>query len=146
MLGNKKMIDAIDRVILGELEEDSRKSYSDIAKVVGKTEATVRRRIKKMIKNNVIDKFTIDYDLNNHPKVYATVKIEPDFKDIKRIIKELNQIEEVTNVWRLSGDCGILITVEMTSIEDFNPIIEGKISQINGMKIVETCFITDIIK
>jgi len=140
------MIDAIDRVILGELEEDSRKSYSDIAKVVGKTEATVRRRIKKMIKNNVIDKFTIDYDLNNHPKVYATVKIEPDFKDIKRIIKELNQIEEVTNVWRLSGDCGILITVEMTSIEDFNPIIEGKISQINGMKIVETCFITDIIK
>jgi DNA-binding Lrp family transcriptional regulator len=140
------MPDAIDLVILEELKEDSRKSYRDIADVVGKTEATVRRRVKKMIKNNIIEKFTIDYDVNTHPKVYATVKIEPDFKDIKRIIKQLNQIEEITTIWRLSGDCGLLTRLEISSIEDFNPIIEGKISQIEGLKIVETCFITDIIK
>ncbi|MFX1297398.1 MAG: Lrp/AsnC family transcriptional regulator [Promethearchaeota archaeon] len=146
MLKNNIMIDAIDRVILEELKEDSRKSYSDIGEVVEKTEATVRRRVKKMIKKDVINKFTIDYDLNHHHKVHATIKIEPDFKDIKRIIKELNQIDEITNIWRLSGDCGILITLEMPSIEDFNPIIEGKITQINGIKIIETCFITDIIK
>jgi len=30
--------------------------------------------------------------------------------------------------------------------EEFNPLIEGKISQIDGIKIIETCFITDIIK
>jgi DNA-binding Lrp family transcriptional regulator len=146
MFGNNKMIDEIDRVIIEELNEDSRKSYSDIAKVVGKTEATVRRRVKKMIKKDVINKFTIEYELNNNPKVHATVKIEPDFKNIKKIIKELNQIEEITNIWRLSGDCGLLITLEMPTIEDFNPLIEGKISQINEIKILETCFITDIIK
>lgn len=140
------MLDAIDLTILEELKEDSRKSYSDIAEIVGKTEATVRRRVKKMIKNKVIERFTIDFDLNNHPKVHATVKIEPDFKDVKRIIKELSQIEEITNIWRLSGDCGVLVKIEMPSIEEFNPIIEGKVSQIDGIKIIETCFITDIIK
>jgi len=140
------MLDTIDLVILEELKEDSRKSYSDIAEVVGKTEATIRRRVKKMIKNDIIQKFTIDYNVNKHPKVHATVKIEPDFKDIKRILKKLNQIEEITKIWRLSGDCGLLIKIEMTSIEDFNPIIEGKVSQIEGLKIIETCFITDIIK
>jgi DNA-binding Lrp family transcriptional regulator len=140
------MLDAIDLTILEELKEDSRKSYSEIADVVGKTEATVRRRVKKMIKNDVINKFTIEYDVNSHPKVHATVKIEPDFKDIKRIINELIQIEEITTIWRLSGDCGLLIKIEMPSIEDFNPIIEGKVSQINGIKIIETCFITDLIK
>ncbi len=51
-----------------------------------------------MIKNNIIDKFTIDYEVNKHSKVHATVKIEPDFKDIKRIIKGLNQIEEIKNI------------------------------------------------
>ncbi|MFW9827881.1 MAG: Lrp/AsnC family transcriptional regulator [Candidatus Thorarchaeota archaeon] len=140
------MLDAIDLTILEELKKDSRSSYSDIANVVGKTEATVRRRVKKMLKNNIINKFTIDYDLATHPKVHATVKIEPDFKDVKRIINELIKIEEISTIWRLSGDCGLLIKVEMPSIEDFNPIIEEKVSQINGIKIIETCFITDIIK
>ena len=141
-----KMIDAIDLKILEELNEDSRRSYSNIAEVVGKTEATIRRRVKKMIKKNIINKFTIEYDLVNQPKVHATVKIEPNFKEIKKIINYLKNIEEVKNIWRLSGDCGFLIKLEISSIEAFNPLIEGKISQIEGIKIIETCFITDIIK
>ncbi|TFG06999.1 MAG: Lrp/AsnC family transcriptional regulator [Promethearchaeota archaeon] len=140
------MVDAIDLKILEELEDDSRKSYNDIAGVVGKTEATVRRRVKKLIEEEVIKKFTIMYELNNKAKVQATIKIEPDFKNIKRILNELTQIEEVTDVWRLSGDCGVFIKIEVPSIEEFNPLIEGKISRIEGLKIIETCFITDIIK
>jgi DNA-binding Lrp family transcriptional regulator len=140
------MLVVIDLVILEELKEDSRKSYSEIAKVVGKTEATIRCRVKKMIKNEIIDKFTIEYDIENHPKVHATIKIEPNFKDIKKILKELKHIDDITHIWRLSGDCGLLIKLEISSIEEFNPLIERKISQINGIKIIETCFITDVIK
>jgi len=140
------MIDANDLKILEELKEDSRRSYSNIAEVVGKTEVTIRCRVKKLIKKNIINKFTIEYDLVNHPKVHAIVKIEPDFKEIKKIIKYLKNIEEVTKIWRLSGDCGFLIKLEIPSIEAFNPLIEGKVSQIEGIKIIETCFITDIIK
>ncbi|MGV9197912.1 MAG: Lrp/AsnC family transcriptional regulator [Promethearchaeia archaeon] len=140
------MVDVVDLKILEELKEDGRRSYSDISEVVGKTEATVRRRVKKMVKKGIIEKFTIKYNLNDKPKIKATIKIEPDFKDIKRILHELTSIEEVTDIWRLSGDCGIFVKVEIDSIEQFNPLIEKKISQIENAKIVETCFITDIIK
>jgi len=58
----------------------------------------------------------------------------------------LKKIEEISCIWRLSGDCGLFMKVEIPSIEQFNPLIEDKISQIAGIKIVETCFITDIIK
>ncbi|MEJ2249711.1 MAG: Lrp/AsnC family transcriptional regulator [Candidatus Lokiarchaeota archaeon] len=138
--------DAIDQKILEELKRDGRKSYNDISEVVGKTEATVRRRVKKMTKKGIIKKFTILYELNTKPKTRATVKIEPDFKEIKNILKELKKIEEITDIWRLSGDCGLFIKVEIPSIEQFNPLIEEKISPIPGVKIMETCFITDIIK
>jgi DNA-binding Lrp family transcriptional regulator len=139
-------LDAIDIQILDELKKDSRKSFNIIADGVGKTEATVRRRVNKLIEDNVIRKFTIDYSINSKPRTQATVKIEPDFKEIKNILKELEAIDEVTNIWRLSGNCGIFIKVEIESIEKFNPLIEEKISQIKGCKIIETCFITDIIK
>ncbi|MHA1803502.1 MAG: Lrp/AsnC family transcriptional regulator [Promethearchaeota archaeon] len=140
------MVDVIDQKILEELEKNSRASYSDIAQVVGRTEATIRRRVHRLIKKNIIKKFTIEYELNSKPKVRATVKIEPDFKNIKRILKELSEIEEITDIWRLSGDCGLLLKLEIPSMEDFNPILEGKISTIEGIRIIETCFITDVIK
>ncbi|MHA1191253.1 MAG: Lrp/AsnC ligand binding domain-containing protein, partial [Promethearchaeota archaeon] len=63
-----------------------------------------------------------------------------------RILSELRNIEEINVIWRLSGDCGLLMKVDIPSIEKFNPLIEDKISRIQGIKIIETCFITDIIK
>ncbi|TFG07008.1 MAG: Lrp/AsnC family transcriptional regulator [Promethearchaeota archaeon] len=141
-----KIMDAIDIKILEELKEDARRSFSDIAEDVGKTEATIRRRVKKLVKKDIIKKFTIQYQIDNKTKVRATIKIEPDFKNIKQILRQLSQIEEITDIWRLSGDCGIFIKIEIPTIEDFNPLLEGKISQIDGIKIIETCFITDIIK
>ena len=136
-------MDIVDIRILELLKENSRMSFNDISENVGKTEATVRRRVKKLTDEGVIKKFTIDYSIDNKPRTRATVKVEPDFKEIKRILKELLEIEEITDVWRLSG---LFMKVEIGSIELFNPLIEEKISQIKGIKIVETCFITDVIK
>ena len=140
------IMDVIDLKILEELKDNSRISFNDISQRVGKTEATVRRRVKKLEDEGIIKKYTIEYTINSKPKTRATVKIEPDFKEIKSIMKELIEIEEITDIWRLSGDCGLFIKVEIPSIEQFNPLIEEKISQIKGVKIMETCFITDIIK
>ncbi|MFX1363538.1 MAG: Lrp/AsnC family transcriptional regulator [Promethearchaeota archaeon] len=139
-------MDIVDLKILELLKENSRMSFNDISQNVGKTEATIRRRVKRLTEEGIIKKFTIDFNIDNKPRTRATVKVEPDFKEIKRILKELLDIEEITDIWRLSGDCGLFMKVEIPSIEQFNPLIEEKISQIKGVKIVETCFITDVIK
>ncbi|MFX0012198.1 MAG: Lrp/AsnC family transcriptional regulator [Candidatus Hermodarchaeota archaeon] len=139
-------IDPIDIKILEELKKDGRKSFKEISDIIDKTEATVRRRVNKMQDEGTIKRFTVEYELDSKPKTSATIKVEPDFKDIKRILQELIKIEEITSIWRLSGDCGLFMKVDIPSIEQFNPLIEDKISQIAGIKIVETCFITDIIK
>ena len=139
-------MDLVDLKILEELKNNSRMSYNEISERISKTEATVRRRVQKLKDDGVIKRFTIDYEVDSKPKVSATIKIEPDFKDIKRILSELRNVEEINVIWRLSGDCGLLMKVDIPSIEQFNPLIEEKISRIQGIKIIETCFITDIIK
>ena len=141
-----KKLDLIDLKILEELKNNSRISFNEISQKVDKTEATVRRRVKRLVEEGVIKHFTIEYDINTTQKISATIKADIDFKDIKRILKELKEIEEITDIWRLSGDCGLIMKVDISSIEEFNPLIEEKISQIQGIKIIETCFITDIIK
>ena len=141
-----KKLDLLDHKIIEELKNNSRISFSDISQKIDKTEATVRRRVKKLIEEGVITRFTIDFNVDSKQSISATIKAIPDFKDIKRILKQLRDIEEIKHIWRLSGDCGLLMKVDISTIDKFNPLIEEKISQIQGIKIVETCFITDIIK
>ena len=136
----------MDHKIIEELKNNSRISFSDISQKIDKTEATVRRRVKKLLEEGIITRFTIDFNVDSKQSISATIKAIPDFKDIKRILKQLREIEEIKHIWRLSGDCGLLMKVDIPSIDMFNPLIEEKISQIQGIKIVETCFITDIIK
>jgi DNA-binding Lrp family transcriptional regulator len=141
-----KKLDLLDHKIIEELKNNSRISFSDISQKIDKTEATVRRRVKKLLEEGIITRFTIDFNIDSKQSISATIKAIPDFKDIKRILKELRGIEEIKHIWRLSGDCGLLMKVDISTIDKFNPLIEEKISQIQGIKIVETCFITDIIK
>ncbi|MBY8992662.1 MAG: Lrp/AsnC family transcriptional regulator [Candidatus Lokiarchaeota archaeon] len=141
-----KKLDLLDHKIIEELKNNSRISFSDISQKIDKTEATVRRRVKKLREDGIITRFTIDFNIDSKQSISATIKAIPDFKDIKRILKQLRDIEEIKHIWRLSGDCGLLMKVDISTIDKFNPLIEEKISQIQGIKIVETCFITDIIK
>lgn len=143
----KAHLDLIDRNIITILKTDARTSYRKIAEDIGKTEATVRRRVNRMIKDRIIKKFTIVLDeksLDNPTK--ATIKIAPDLNKIKNIIDEFLKIDEITDIWRLSGDCGLFIRVEIPSIEYLDPLIEERISAINGIQIKETCFVTKEIK
>lgn len=141
-----KKLDLIDLKIIEELKANSRISFNEISQKIEKTEATVRRRVKRLRDEDFITRFTIEYDIDTKQSISATIKAVPDFKEIKRILKDLRSIEEIKNIWRLSGDCGLLMKVDIPSIDKFNPLIEEKISQIEGIKIIETCFITDIIK
>ena len=143
----KPHIDLIDRNIISILKNDARTSYRQIADEIGKTEATVRRRVNRMIRDQIIKKFTIVLDekrLDNPTK--ATIKIQPDLNKIKSITEELLKIDAITDIWRLSGDCGVFVRVELPSLEHLDPLIEDQISKISGVSIKETCFVTKEVK
>ena len=82
----KPNIDSIDRHIIKLLQQDARTSYRSIAEKIGKTEATVRRRVTRLLKDGIIKRFTIvldDQKLDNPTR--ATIKIQPDLNQIKKI-------------------------------------------------------------
>ena len=61
-------MDIVDLKILELLKENSRMSFNDISQNVGKTEATIRRRVKKLTEEGIIRKFTIDFNIDNKPE------------------------------------------------------------------------------
>jgi len=53
-------IDNIDKKIIDQLKLNGRLPYKRIADIIGISEATVRRRLKRMIDEEYIEKFTIN--------------------------------------------------------------------------------------
>ncbi len=57
---NRRLFDYYDRRILELLEQNSRTPCTEIARIVGVSEGTVRRRINDLIDNGIIIRFTIE--------------------------------------------------------------------------------------
>ena len=55
-------LDDKDKQILNLLQKNSRRSFTEIAKYLDVSEATVRYRVKKLIDAGVINKFTVLLD------------------------------------------------------------------------------------
>ena len=50
----KSHLDEISKLIVEELQHDGRKSYAEIGKVVGLSEAAVRQRVQKLTESKVL--------------------------------------------------------------------------------------------
>ena len=54
-----KRLDDIDSDIITMLQKDGRRSFSEIAEAVKRTEVTIRRRVKRLQDEGYIRRFTV---------------------------------------------------------------------------------------
>ena len=50
----RSQLDDVSKKIIEQLQQDGRKSYSEIGKVVGLSEAAVRQRVQKLTESGVM--------------------------------------------------------------------------------------------
>ena len=91
---------------------------------------------KETLKQVDADSKKIADHLNKSAKIPCKVVFKP----------VLTTPDAITDIWRLSGDCGLFVRVELPSLEHLDPLIEDHISKIPGVQIKETCFVTREVK
>jgi DNA-binding Lrp family transcriptional regulator len=114
------MIPQKDTKIIAELRKNSRATVRDIAKATSMRPSTVHQRIKRLMKDKVIEKFTIK--LNNKAAeenfvVFMLVKTEKDLDD--RVFSN-HHIKEVFGV---TGEYDLMMKLKFKDIEEFNEFI-----------------------
>ena len=73
-------IDRLDLRIIRSLNNNARKPYKTIAEELDVSDATIRKRIKKMVQQGIIKQFIvlIDYEkIGRVVKAFITLKINP---------------------------------------------------------------------
>ncbi|HJM29083.1 MAG: Lrp/AsnC family transcriptional regulator [Acidimicrobiales bacterium] len=109
-------MDELDKEILMQLKEDSRRSVTEISKAIGRSHSATRVRLANLIESEVISRFTIElanYKEEMMPKGFVDVVL-PNGAKADRIASALADVEEVTDISLVTGkyNCQLLIQCE----------------------------------
>ena len=121
-------IDALDMKIIRALQADARKPIVHIAEEVDANEATVRRRIDKLLKDGIVERFTVVLDyhkLGRVIKAFIGLRVEP--AKLKAIAEHLAKHPDTQVVYRTSGDTDIVTEVILERMEDLNAFLEEEL-------------------
>jgi len=127
-------VDKIDQKILSELSEDSSISIPKLAEKINANSSVVYSRIKRLLKNKLIERFTIEV---NDKKLGYGVKsltgINMDSKQRDNVIQELFKIPGVREVSEVTGRFDILVTMYAENLSDMYRIVSDNIGTIQGV-------------
>ena len=135
--GNAVVLDDVSKAIIEELQQDGRRSYAAIGKVVGLSEAAVRQRVQRLIDNGVMQVVAVTDPLELGFARQAMIGIRVK-GDLDRIADDLAELEEVDYVVVTAGSYDLLVEVVCESDEALLHVLSSKIRTIPGVESTET--------
>ena len=138
------MVDDLDNQIIEILGLDGRMSNASIARNLGVSEGTIRRRLNILKDQGII---SIKVVLNPNylaSETEAIIGIQVDLPVIREVVLKLNEIEEIRWVNITSGAFDIFVNVSTKSLSDLLVLLQNKIGKIDGVKKIETFTTLDV--
>jgi len=120
-----KGLDDKDKKILEMLIEDSRRPYREIAEKIGLSESSIRKRVVKLQEEGVIEKFTIQIRRDDDVPIIAFITVMPKSEtNIKDLLRETQLLPQCEEVYKMTGQCGVLIKASILNVNELDALIE----------------------
>ncbi len=130
-------LDDVSKAIIEQLQQDGRRSYAAIGKVVGLSEAAVRQRVQRLIDGGVMQVVAVTDPLELGFARQAMVGIRVT-GSLDAVADALAELPEVDYVVITAGAYDLLVEVVCESDEHLLQLISGRIRTIVGVVSTET--------
>jgi Lrp/AsnC family transcriptional regulator, regulator for asnA, asnC and gidA len=131
------VLDEVSKGIIEQLQQDGRRSYAAIGKVVGLSEAAVRQRVQRLVDSGVMqvvavtDPLELGFARQAMVGIRVTGALEP-------VADALAELPEVDYVVITAGQYDVLAELVCESDDHLLSLISGKIRNIDGVISTET--------
>tara|TARA_B100000959_G_C14725010_1_gene518527 strand:+ start:100 stop:534 length:435 start_codon:yes stop_codon:yes gene_type:complete len=120
--------------ILSELSNDASISVPKLAKKINTNTSVVYSRIKRLLKQKLIQRFTIDVnDKELGYGVKSVTGINMDSKKRDNIIDSLFNIDGVREISEVTGRFDIMVTMYARNLNEMHKVVSEKIGKIDGI-------------
>ncbi len=128
-LGEFDPMDDVDRKIMAILRDNARESFTNMAEAVGTSEGTVRARVKRLMDEGTIRKFTIR-TAGSNVKALIEVSVTNNVNTAE-VAAKIRAWDGVESVWEVTGENDIVVVADCPNTSDLNGIID-KIREVPG--------------
>lgn len=116
--------DKVDEKIIEYLKEDSRESFVDIGKKLKLSESAVRRRVKQLVDNGTIKRFTLELGEENATSAIVLVSVD-SATDTSKVSSKLKTLDGVKTVYEITGQYDITTIISASNISEINNSIDA---------------------
>jgi Lrp/AsnC family transcriptional regulator for asnA, asnC and gidA len=134
LLTKKTQLDNIDYRLIQDLQNNGRRSNTELARRLGISEATVRRRVRKLEAEGVI---RIVAMLDHHKIGYgvkAIIMLEVSLSKIEEVVTQLAENHNVHYIVQCTGGYNLLFWVFCHSTEELAKFVSTRLARMDGVK------------
>lgn len=130
-------LDDVSKAIIEQLQADGRRSYADIGKAVGLSEAAVRQRVQRLQEAGVMQIVAVTDPMQLGFTRQAMIGIRAE-GDTRVLAEQLATIPEIDYVVLTAGSFDLLAEVVCENDEDLLDLLNSRIRSIAGVQQTET--------
>ncbi len=138
--------DAVDRQIVAALQQDGRTSNVEIARQLGVSEATVRKRLDRMVSEDVIHITAIPNPSKVGLPTVTFLTLGVDLAQLDRVTDHLARLPEVRAIYYTSGESDLIAEVWLASADALLHFLTQRIAAIPGIRSTATSHVLRTIK
>jgi Lrp/AsnC family transcriptional regulator for asnA, asnC and gidA len=138
-------LDAVSKAIVEQLQEDGRRSYAEIGKAVGLSEAAVRQRVQKLTDSGVMQVVAVTdpMQLGFYRQAMVGIRVNGDTTSVAAEIAKLTAVDYVVLT---AGSFDLLVEVVCENDDDLIELLNHQIRGIAGVQSTETFVYLKLLK
>ncbi|MCF8068724.1 MAG: AsnC family transcriptional regulator [Desulfobacterales bacterium] len=138
-------IDEVDSKIIHLLKKNGRMPNTELAKMLKLSETAVRKRLKRLFDNEMIQIVAVVNHLKIGYEVEGNIKIKIDTKKTEQVIQELEAIDALWYIALLTGGADFDVEFSVKSQGDLKDLL-ASLNKIDGVINAEPSFRLQLIK
>jgi Lrp/AsnC family transcriptional regulator, regulator for asnA, asnC and gidA len=138
-------LDDVSKAIIEQLQADGRRSYAEIGKAVGLSEAAVRQRVQKLTDSGVMQVVAVTdpMQLGFYRQAMIGIRVTGD---TTVLAAQLSRLTAVDYVVLTAGSFDILVEVVTENDDDLITLLNKEIRALPGVQSTETFVYLKLVK
>jgi Lrp/AsnC family transcriptional regulator for asnA, asnC and gidA len=136
-----RQLDETDRAIIAHLQYDGRRAFTDIAADLGISEGAVRRRVKLMTDEGILQIVAIVEPQFLEWNAAGMIGVNVQAGRVEQVARQVAAFPEVTYLFQSSGGFDLFVEVYCRDRSHFVSFLNEKLNGVPGVERTETYMI-----
>ncbi len=117
-------LDEIDHKILETLRRDARTPFTDVGRDLAISDATVHVRVKKLMDEGIIKKYTVEVDeeiLGRNVHGFVLINVKPG--SLEEVANQLVENEKVSAIYEIHGPNDLIAKISAGDLDEMRNLM-----------------------